>query len=242
MANRGLNAGIAANSALQLGMHRQDDVADLWKQRNTNQQEEDMRYGNENSAIYDGLDQVEKEKGVNAKQYYQDGLAQGYNILNGDRQAATNWANMNYGMTSDQVANNNTYAGWDMNNIKDYAQMETNDIYDQMDRSERAADRAAARAASRGGGGRGGSGGSGGGYVPSSAKPYVDSYNKAKTPKGKSTDTPMDAYVKARNADPGYQAVTRSPYVSVHKSFNTPVRLANDPNYNAWQKMKIMGL
>jgi hypothetical protein len=250
-ANRGLNAGIAANSALQLGMHKQDDVADLWKQRNTNQQEEDMRYANEGTAISEGMDQVEKEKANAAKQYFQDGLAQGYNILNGDRQAASQWAAQNYGMVGDQVANNNTYAGWDMNNntdsanmylsnLSDYTKMNVNDIYDQQDRQERAADRAAARAAarasSRGGGGGGGS------YVPPSAKgPYSD-FQKAKTPAGKSTSTPYDQYAQSRINNPGYKAVANSPRKSVHAAFGSPVKLADDPNLTAWQKMKIMGL
>jgi hypothetical protein len=260
MANRGLNAGIAANAAVQLGMNRQNELGDLWKQRSTNQQEEDMRFANENSTISEGLDQVEKEKAMNAKNYYQDLQAQGYNMLQGDRQSAAAWAAQNYGMVSDQVANNNTYAGWGMNNnndyanmyisnnnssadrylnnLSDYTKMTTNDIYDQMDRAERAKAAAATAAyrkaslrASRGSGGSGG----GGGGSKSPASPY----NKAK---GQAADTPMDQYVKARANDPGYKAVSKSPYKSVHKYFNSPVKLADDTHYNAWQKMKIMGL
>jgi hypothetical protein len=252
MANRGLNAGIAANAALQLGMNRQREVADLWKQRNTNQQEEDMRYANENSTISEGLDQVTRDQAMNAKKYHQDDLAQGYGMLQGDRQAASAWAAQNYGMVGDQVANNNTYAGWDMNNNNDYAnmylnsnadytKMTVNDIYDQQDRAERAADRAAARAAARASS-RGGSGGGGGSYVPPSAKgPYSD-FQKAKTPAGKSTSTPYDQYAQSRINNPGYKAVANSPRKSVHAAFGSPVTLANDPNLTAWQKMKIMGL
>ena len=259
MANRGLNAGIAANAAVQLGMNRQNDVADLWKQRNTNQQQENMRFANENTSISQGLDQVEAEKAMNAKNYYQDLLNQGYNILNGDRQAASAWAAQNYGMVSDQVSNNNTYAGWDLNNINsnadrnlsnistyanmdlnnisDYTKMNVNDIYDQMDRAERAAARAAARSGGGGGGGRGrgGSGGSGGGGGNSPVSPY----NKAKT---QAADTPYDRYVKSRMNNPGVKAVRNSPSKLVHKTFKQPVRLAQDPTLNDWQRMKLMGL
>lgn len=265
-ANRGLNAGIAANSAIQLGMNRQNNVADLWKQRNTNQQAEDMRYANENTSISQGLDQVAQDQAMNAKNYYQDLLNQGYNILNGDRSAATAWANQNYNMVSDQVGNNNTYAGWDLNNINsnadrnlsninsnadralnaesDYTKMNVNDIYDQMDRAERAKAAAATAAyrkaslrASRGGSG-GGSGGGGG----TTTNSYLNAYNKAKTPAGKSTNTPYDQYAQSRANSPGIKAVKNSPSILVRKTFNRPVTLANDPNLSAWQKMKIMGL
>lgn len=252
-ANRGINAGIAANSALQLGMSRQRDVADLWKQRNTNQQAEDMRYANENTSISQGLDQVAQDQAMNAKNYHQSDLAQGYSMLNGDRQAASAWAAQNYGMVSDQVGNNNTYAGWDMNNINsnadralnsesDYTKMTVNDIYDQMDRQERAQARADARAAARrsSGGGSGGSSRGGGGTTTSNA--YYKQYQGAKTPAGKSTNTPYDQYAQSRVNNPGYKAVANSPRKSVHAAFGSPVKLANDPNLSAWQKMKIMGL
>jgi hypothetical protein len=253
LSNRGLNAGIAANAALQLGMNKQKEVADLWKQRNTNQQAEDMRYANENTSISEGLDQVEAEKAMNAKNYYQDLLSQGYNILNGDRNAASQWAAQNYGMVSDQVANNNTYAGWDLNNnsdytnmylnnLSDYTKMDVNDIYDQMDRAERAK-AAAAEAAYRKASLRAArSGGGGGSSVPSSARSYVDAYNKAKTPSGKSTNTPFDQYAQSRANNPGIKAVKNSPFKAVHAAFSNPVKLADDPNLTAWQKMKIMGL
>jgi hypothetical protein len=120
--------------------------------------------------------------------------------------------------------------------------MTTNDIYDQMDRAERAkaaaaeaAYRKASLRASRSGGG---SGGGGGGTTNS----YVKAYNKAKTPSGKSTNTAYDTYVQSRANNPGYKAVANSPRKSVHAAFGSPVKLADDPNLSAWQKMKIMGL
>jgi hypothetical protein len=231
-ANRGLNAGIAANQDLQLGMSKQKDLADLWKQTNTNRQQESMRYANENQTISEALAQVEKQKALDAQNNYQNLLKQGYDILNGDRTQANSWAATNWDQTQ---------AG--INNMMDLTKMNVNDIYNQQDQANQAANRAAAARNARIAAGGGSSSGV---KVPSSAQPYVTSYNKAKTPTGQSYNTPVDQYAQSMMKQPGFKAVQQSPSPLVHKYFPSPVydptAPANNPNLSAWDKMKLLGL
>jgi hypothetical protein len=90
--NRGLHGGLAAAQNLQLAMNKQGELADLFRVRNSSNQEEGMRYSNTNQTIADALAQIEKERGMNSKQFYQDGLARGYDVLSSDR---------NYGLQLD---------------------------------------------------------------------------------------------------------------------------------------------
>jgi hypothetical protein len=131
-ADRGLNAGIAANQYLQLAMNKQGEVADLWKQRNTNTQEEDMRYANQNQMISDSLAQVERERALNSENIYQGLLTKGYDILSSDRNSAMQWA--------DQAWNRTTF---DINNDMDFSKLTLNDIYNEQERADKLA--AAAR-------------------------------------------------------------------------------------------------
>lgn len=231
MANRGLNSGIAAAQNLQLGMNKQKEVADLWKQKNTNSVNEDLRFANQNQTISDALAQVEKEKSVNSQKLYQDLLAQGYNILSGDRNSAANWANTQWGMTQDSIGN-----------MMDLTKMNVNDIYDQEDRAAQAAQLAATRAAARGGSGRGRSGGGSGGSnysAPKSVQPYLNSYNQAKGPQGPgSPNTTLDKYYQ----NPVIRAVQNSPSKLVHQVFSNPLPPAQNPNLSAWDQMKLLGL
>ncbi|MFL6562717.1 MAG: hypothetical protein ACJ8MO_42290, partial [Bacillus sp. (in: firmicutes)] len=137
-ANRGLNAGIAANQNLQLAMNKQGEIADLWKQRNTNTQEESMRYSNTSQTISEALAQVEKEKAANAENLYQNLLSKGYDILSSDRSSANQWADSAWNRVQSQIGT-----------TMDFSKMRVSDIYDQMDRAERAAAAAAAQAAAR---------------------------------------------------------------------------------------------
>lgn len=234
MANRGLNAGIAANANVQLGMNKQNDLADLWKQTNTQRQQENMRYTDQNANIYDNLAQVAKQQSLDTQNNYQNLLTQGLGILNNDRNSAANWANTMWGQTSDRIGN-------DMN----FANMNLNDYYKQQDLAQQAANRAASlRAAKLASGG-----GSGGGSVPSSAKSYVGSYVGAlnKQSNGKSYNTGLDSYANNMMKQPGFRSVETSKSPLVHKYFPNPysanpTSVANNPSLSAWDKYKLMGL
>lgn len=234
LADRGLNAGIAANANLQLGMNRQNDLTNLMKQSNSDRQQEDMRYSDQNQTISDALAQVDKQQSLDAKNNYQNLLSQGYNILNGDRSAATNWANMMWGQTSDQVNNN-----------MDFANMNLNDYYKQQDLAQQAANRAASLKAAKLAAGGGGSGG--GSSVPSSAQKYVSNYANTLNNQTKghtSYNTPLDKY--AGSLGSGFKAVQNSNSPLVHKYLPNPysvdtTSVANNPSLSAWDKYKLMG-
>lgn len=223
-ADRGLNAGIAANQNLQLAMNKQGEVADLWKQRNSNTQEEDLRYANQAQTISEALAQVEKEKYANAENLYQNLLSKGYDILSSDRSAANQWADSAWNRLTTQ---NNT--------LMDFSKMRVSDIYNEQERADKLAaeQRAAARARSYGGGG----GGSRGGYsTQGSARktvltPAVNSYNKTVQ---KQQQTPLDKYYNNPAIKAGQR--TGSPYLK------TPLAPANNPNLTAWDKYKMLGL
>jgi hypothetical protein len=93
--NRGLTGGMVADQNLRLAMNKQAELADLFRTRNSANQEETMRYSNTNQNILDALSQIEKERGMNAKNFYQDGLFKGYDVLSSDR---------NYGLQLDNSA------------------------------------------------------------------------------------------------------------------------------------------
>jgi hypothetical protein len=221
--DRGLNAGIAANQNLQLAMNKQGEVADLWKQRNTNTQEEDLRYANQSQTISEALAQVEKEKYANAENLYQNLLSKGYDILSSDRASANQWA--------DSAWNRTTFG---INNDMNFSKMRVDDIYNEQARADKLAaeQRAAARARSYGGGGGGGRGGGGGGsYQKTSLTPSVNKYNDVIQ---KQQQTPLDKYYNSPAVKAGQR--TGSPYL------RNPVAPANNPNLTAWDKYKMLGL
>jgi hypothetical protein len=219
-ANRGLNAGIAANQNLQLAMNKQGEVADLWKQRNMNEQEESMRYSNQNQTISEALAQIEKEKYANAENLYQNNLARGYDILSSDRSAANQWA--------DSAWNRTTF---DINNDMDFSKMRVADIYNEQQRADAAAARAAARR-SYGGGGGGYS--SQGGPSKTVLTPAKNDYDKQVQRQQK---TPIEKYYSP-------PVPQRPDYLS--NKYGYPFRsqpsVNNNQNLSAWEKNKMLGL
>lgn len=213
-ADRGLNAGIAASQNLQLAMNKQGEVADLWKQRSTNTQEEDLRYANQAQTIMEALAQVEKEKAANAENMYQGLLSKGYDILSSDRSSANQWADSAFSRLNSQIGT-----------TMDFSKMRVADIYEQA----QAARAAAAARASRGGGG------GGGGYSGSAAKtsltPSLNNYNNVLN---KQKQTPLQKYYKP--PVPFNQNYLAKEY----GMYKPPV--ANNPNLTAWDRMKMLGL
>lgn len=223
-ADRGLNAGIAANQNLQLAMNKQSEVADLWKQRNTNTQEEDLRYANQSQTISEALAQVEKEKYANAENLYQGLLSKGYDILSSDRASANQWADSAWNRTTFDINNDNTFS-----------KMRVDDIYNEQRRADELAaeQRAAARArASRGPGGSRSPGGSPGGSYQKTV--LTPSYNKYNDTVAKQKQTPLQKYYSQPSIVAGQR--TGSPYL------RNPLPPAQNPNLTAWDKKRMLGL
>lgn len=221
-ADRGLNAGIAANQNLQLAMSKQGEVADLWKQRNTNTQEEDLRYANQAQTISEALAQVEKEKYANAENLYQGLLSKGYDILSSDRASANQWADSAWNRLTTE---NNT--------MMDFSKMRVSDIYNEQERADKLAaeQRAAARAASARRYSAPSGGNPGGAARQTSLTPAVKSYNQTIA---KQQQTPIQKYYTSPAVKRGQ--ATGSPYL------RNPVAPANNPNLSAWDQMKMLGL
>lgn len=238
MANRGLNAGIAAASNVQLGLGKQHDLGGLWDTRMNATSAENSRYGNSQQTIDEALAQIQKDQSLNAKKYYQDGLNTGYGYLNSDR---------NYGL---QLQN----SAWGQ-----YQDMFNNNISSQqLALQQQAAARASAAASSRGSGGSGSRGSSsrssGGGGVAlkgngnSALNSALGAYNSAKpsVSKGGSVNTPLDKYAYSVLSNPGVQAVATSNSPLVHQYFPNPysvdpTSVANTSALSPWDKMKLMG-
>jgi hypothetical protein len=217
-ANRGLNAGIAANQNLQLAMNKQGEVADLWKQRNTNTQEESMRFANQNQTISEALAQVEKEKYANAENIYQNLLSKGYDILSSDRASANQWADSAWNRTA-----------FDINNDMDFSKMRVSDIYNEQERADAAAAREAARRS----------------YAPSGYSPQVGPSKTVLTPAKNDYDkqlqnqqkTPLQKYYSPPVPQkPGYLS-SKYGY-----PFKSQPSVNNNQNLSAWEKNKMLGL
>lgn len=243
-ANRGLNAGIAANQNLQLAMNKQGEVADLWKQRNLNTQEESMRYSNTDQTIAEALAQVEKEKGMNSQKIYQDLRRQGYDILSSDRNSATSWANSEWDRTQSDINNMMDFTNMDVDNWNrsadrnisstlDLSKMSVADIYNEQERADRAADRAASLRAARMS--RPSSPGSPGGSYQRTVLSPAAAKQQAVIKKQK--QTPVQKYVNTIAPVERWRQ-TLSPTVG-RAVANNSHSIANTPNLTAWDKMRM---
>lgn len=103
-ANNGLNAGIAADQNLRLGMNAQAQLADVYGQANLARQQATRDYGLEAQRLREALDLVEQQKLADAEKYYQDALMRGYDILGQERSYAASNAANEWARIADQVA------------------------------------------------------------------------------------------------------------------------------------------
>jgi hypothetical protein len=226
-ADRGLNAGIAASQNLQLSMSKQGELADLWKGRSTDEQEESLRYANTMKTISDALAQVEKEKAANTENLYQNLLTKGYDILNSDRTTANQRADSAWNRIQDVVGTTLDLSG------KRIA-----DIYNEQQRADAAAARAAAARASRYSSPGGNPGGYNGTPAKTSLTPSVKSYNNVIK---NQQQTPVDRFVGAQNTMENWRQRSLSPTVSRIVGANSH-SVASTPNLTAWDKYKMLGL
>lgn len=102
--NNGLNAGIAADQNLRLGMNAQAQLADVYGQANLARQQATRDYGLEAQRLREALDLVEQQKLADAEKYYQDALMRGYDILGQERSYAASNAANEWARIADQVA------------------------------------------------------------------------------------------------------------------------------------------
>lgn len=103
-ANNGLNAGIAADQNLRLGMNAQAQLADVYGQANLARQQATRDYGLEAQRLREALDLVEQQRLADAEKYYQDALMRGYDILMKERSYAASNAANEWARIADQVA------------------------------------------------------------------------------------------------------------------------------------------
>lgn len=76
-ANNGLNAGIAADQALRLGMMQQSELAPMYREAQQARNAEETRFTNEQLALLDAMGLVNKEALAREESLYNDRLQQG---------------------------------------------------------------------------------------------------------------------------------------------------------------------
>ena len=103
-ANTGINAGIAADQNLRLGMAAQRALADVYGQANLDRARAARDWSLESQRLREALDLVEQERLARAEQLYQDLLQRGYSMLQQERGAAQSAAQLEWQIIADQIA------------------------------------------------------------------------------------------------------------------------------------------
>lgn len=103
-ANTGINAGIAADQNLRLGMSAQSALADVYGQANLDRARAARDWSLESQRLREALDLVEQERLARAEQLYQDLLQRGYSMLQQERSAAQSAAQLEWQIIADQIA------------------------------------------------------------------------------------------------------------------------------------------
>lgn len=103
-ANTGINAGIAADQNLRLGMSAQSALADVYGQANLDRARAARDWSLESQRLKEALDLVEQERLARAEQLYQDLLQRGYSMLQQERSAAQSAAQLEWQIIADQIA------------------------------------------------------------------------------------------------------------------------------------------
>lgn len=173
-ANTGINAGIAADQNLRLGMAAQSALADVYGQANLDRARAARDWSLESQRLKEALDLVEQERLARAEQLYQDLLQRGYSMLQQERSSAQSAAQLEWQIIADQIAQE-----LQRRQLEQQAQLqrESMALQERLQRESMALQERLARL--RGSGGSGGVGRIGGGSVNIGARGSYQDIAKA---------------------------------------------------------------
>lgn len=165
----------------------------------------------------------------------------------------------NYANSRQNTLNN--YTNNSLSNLSDYTKMNVNDIYNNQQLAQQAANRASSERIARTNASAMKSAAAASRYVPSSAQSPLAGYSgaiKAQDSPGGSYNTGLDKYAQSQMKKSGVRAVVTSKSPLVHKYFPNPggatttkkghpvnvydpTTIAGNPNLSDWERMKLMG-
>lgn len=103
-ANTGMNAGIASEQDLRLGMNQQSAMSNLYRDASLARNQESQRFTNQSLALKDAASLIEQEKQAQAQQLFQELRKLGFDVLGQER---------NYGLGLDQYETSKAQQAWE---------------------------------------------------------------------------------------------------------------------------------
>lgn len=237
--NNGLNAGIAAEQDLRLGMNQQQQMASLYRDANLARNRENERFTNEDLRISEALSLVEQERLAQEDRLYQDLRQRAYENLMSERGMGLQISNSEWGKLQDRIAREYKIGDYRFDGVTQSfnQRMQEAQFKLQQDRFAWEKQQAAAAAAARAAAARASAARSSARSTSSSRGSSSSSLASAfKQSQKKSSSSNLDRYYQNQDRilkpNPPYRDHAVIPGKRI-----TP---ATDKSLSAWEKMRMM--